>query len=123
MDEFDDRQHKKWWLRGTRPDYRFSLANERTFLAWVRTSLALIAGGTAIHQYAHSLGTPELRLVLVLVLFGVAAIICGTAYRRWTRSEIAMRHDLDLPISPLLLLLAIFVVLLAGALSALVAFG
>jgi hypothetical protein len=30
------------------PDYRFTFANERTFLAWIRTALALIAGGVAV---------------------------------------------------------------------------
>lgn len=35
---------------GTEPDYRFTLANERTFLAWIRTALALIAGGVAVAQ-------------------------------------------------------------------------
>jgi putative membrane protein len=113
----------KWWLLGKRPDYRFSLANERTFLAWIRTSLALIAGATAVHQYAHSLGTPEVRLILVLVLFGVGAILGGAAYRRWKASEIAMRHDKALPFSPLLPLLSAFVVILAVALAILVVGG
>jgi putative membrane protein len=123
MPDRDDTNKSKWWLLGKRPDYRFSLANERTFLAWIRTSLALIAGAIAIYQYAHSLGTPELRLALVMVLLGVAAIIGGGAYRRWARSEIAMRHDKDLHISPLMAFLAIFVVGLAAALAALVVLG
>jgi uncharacterized membrane protein YidH (DUF202 family) len=46
-----------WWQRvvgeqphevGQHPDYRFTLANERIFLAWIRTSLALVAGGIAV---------------------------------------------------------------------------
>ncbi|WP_283215114.1 DUF202 domain-containing protein [Pseudofrankia sp. DC12] len=39
---------------GTDPDYRFSLANERTFLAWIRTALALLAGGIAVVQIVPS---------------------------------------------------------------------
>ena len=35
----------RWYEEGEEPDYRFTLANERTFLAWLRTALALIAGG------------------------------------------------------------------------------
>ena len=38
----------RWWVSaddGEEPDYRFTLANERTFLAWVRTALGLLAGG------------------------------------------------------------------------------
>lgn len=33
----------KWRREGRDPDYRFSLANERTFLAWIRTALALLS--------------------------------------------------------------------------------
>ena len=33
---------------GDEPDARFTLANERTFLAWIRTSLALSAAGVAL---------------------------------------------------------------------------
>lgn len=119
----DSQKPSKWWLVGKHPDYRFSLANERTFLAWIRTSLALIAGATAIYQYAHSLGTPELRLILVLVLFGVGAILGAAAYRRWRAAEIAMRHDEALPFSPLLSFLSAFVVILAVALAILVVGG
>jgi uncharacterized membrane protein YidH (DUF202 family) len=39
------------------PDYRFTLANERTFLAWIRTALALIAGGIAVAQLVPAFGT------------------------------------------------------------------
>ena len=38
------------------PDYRFTLANERTLLAWLRTGLALVAGGVAVATYAPDLG-------------------------------------------------------------------
>ena len=41
-----------WRHEGTEPDYRFTLANERTFLAWIRTALALLAGGVLLHQFA-----------------------------------------------------------------------
>ena len=40
------------------PDYRFTLANERTFLAWIRTALALIAGGVAVVQLVPAFGVP-----------------------------------------------------------------
>jgi len=33
---------------GEEPDPRFTLADERAFLAWMRTSLALLAAGRAI---------------------------------------------------------------------------
>jgi hypothetical protein len=34
-----------------KPDPRLTFANERTFLAWNRTALALVAGGLAAAQY------------------------------------------------------------------------
>src|ERR1043165_2701247 len=40
----------KWFQEGQDPDYRFTLANERTFLAWIRTSLALLAAAVALVQ-------------------------------------------------------------------------
>src|SRR3954470_20484811 len=50
VDESPDAPRWPRWVYGvgTRPDHRFSLANERTFLAWVRTSLAMLAGGVAL---------------------------------------------------------------------------
>ncbi len=115
----DDRG-QPWWKAGKRPDYRFSLANERTFLAWIRTALALMAGATAIHQFAHNLGPWQLRLTLVLVLFAMGALLGGSAYRRWAKAERAMRHDQDLPLSLLLPLLSVFAVVLAAMLAALI---
>ena len=44
-----------WQEQGKTPDYRFSLANERTFLAWIRTALAVLAGGILLHQFLQSL--------------------------------------------------------------------
>ena len=35
---------------GEAPDYRFSLANERTFLAWIRTALGFLAAGVGLDQ-------------------------------------------------------------------------
>ncbi len=49
---------------GEEPDYRFSLANERTFLAWIRTALALLAGGVVFEQFATKLG-PRSALVAI----------------------------------------------------------
>lgn len=81
---------------GDEPDPRFTLANERTFLAWVRTTLAMLAGAVAL----HSLGIPDsdwLRDALVagLALFG--ALVSVLAYRRWRRVERAMRLQEPLP--------------------------
>src|SRR6185312_1745313 len=39
---------RHWHELGEEPDYRFSLANERTFLAWIRTALALMAAAVGV---------------------------------------------------------------------------
>lgn len=75
---------------GRDPEPRDSLANERTFLAWVRTSLALVAGAVAVSSPA--LGFPAAaRLLLSLGLVVVAATAMGVGWNRWTRTEISMR--------------------------------
>lgn len=81
---------------GDEPDPRYTLANERTFLAWVRTALAMLAGGVAL----HALGLPDttwLRntLAITLVLFG--ALVTLFAMVRWARVERAMRERAPLP--------------------------
>lgn len=58
---------------GTTPDYRFSLANERTFLAWLRTGLALIGGGFAVDQFPPQLHG-SLRLAFTVVLLAGGAL-------------------------------------------------
>ncbi len=83
------------------PDYRFSLANERTLLAWLRTALALVAGGVAVAQFVPELGVPGGSLVvsLGLLLGGLLTALAG--YRRWSRAEAAIAADMPLPASTL----------------------
>lgn len=94
------------------PDYRFTLANERTFLAWIRTALALIAGGIAVVQFVPSFGIPGVRHGLSLVLTAGGGLLAALAVRRWQRVQDAMRRREDLPPTrvPLILGGAIFVV-------------
>lgn len=82
---------------GHDPDYRFSLANERTFLAWIRTSLALLAAGVAVVQLVPSFGLPGGRLALGLALVTLSLVLAGVSYRRWERTERAMRVGEPLP--------------------------
>jgi putative membrane protein len=87
----------KWRQEGAEPDYRFSLANERTFLAWIRTALALLAGGVLLDQFSTKLTPHGVVLGLSVVLGLLAAALCGLSYLRWRDNEIAMRHSRRLP--------------------------
>lgn len=90
------RQPRWVYDAGDEPDPRFSLANERTFLAWVRTALAMFAGGVALHALAVP-STGWLRGILVVALLGVGALICVFSMVRWARVERAMRLREPLP--------------------------
>ncbi|HYZ37601.1 MAG TPA: DUF202 domain-containing protein [Pseudonocardiaceae bacterium] len=97
------------------PDYRFTLANERTFLAWNRTALALIAGGVAVVQLVPAFRLPGTRHAVgaILVLLGVA--LATASYRRWQTVQQAMRRDEDLPPTKMPLALTMGLSLLAIA--------
>lgn len=87
----------KWRGVGEDPDYRFSLANERTFLAWIRTALALLAAGVLLEQFSTGLGPRVVVVVLAVVLGLLAAGLSAMAYFRWRANEIAMRSGGRLP--------------------------
>ena len=91
---------RRWpgWVyaAGEEPDYRFSFANERTFLAWVRTSLALMAAGVALDAVTLSISErAQHALAFVLVVLGVLS--AAVAWFRWARAERAMRRKEPLP--------------------------
>ncbi|HEX4444751.1 MAG TPA: DUF202 domain-containing protein [Galbitalea sp.] len=94
---------------GTEPDPRFTLANERTFLAWIRTALAFIAGGVALEALVPGL-QPDFRLAasIVLVVTGIGTPI--QAWLGWLISERALREGRPLPSPVLALPLGIAVV-------------
>ena len=106
---------KRVFEAGEEPDPRFSLANERTFVAWVRTALALILAGVAIEVLKFS-GNATLRLVTscVFICLGIAAA-CWSWFG-WVRSERALRHREPLPGVNLGPLLAILIALAGGLL-------
>jgi len=81
---------------GSEPDPRFSLANERTFLAWVRTSLALLAVGVALEALDLPVH-PGLRLAAALVFLALGVLAPVQAWRGWTGVERALREGRPLP--------------------------
>jgi putative membrane protein len=104
---------------GTTPDYRFSLANERTFLAWLRTGLALIGGGLAAAQFLPRLPLAHLREVIAVALLLLGAAVAIRAVDHWARTERAIRLGEELPASRFPAFLALVVAL--GALLLVVA--
>ncbi|UZX04590.1 DUF202 domain-containing protein [Arthrobacter sp. CDRTa11] len=93
---------------GTEPDPRFTLANERTFLAWIRTSLALLAGGIAIEAFTADLFLEPVRKGLAVLLLLLGMLLSAGSAVRWIRVERSMRNKTPLP-------LPLIVPLLAGA--------
>jgi putative membrane protein len=106
---------------GDRPDYRFSLANERTFLAWLRTGLALIGGGLAVAQFLDGEGI--MRDALALVLVGLGGAVAVRAVDHWSRCERAIRRGGELPPSRFPAVLALLIAFGAGVLVAAVLIG
>lgn len=101
---------------GEDPDPRFTLANERTFLAWIRTSLALTAGGVGLEAFTGNTLPPVARLILSIVLLGLGTMLAGMAFTRWFAVERAMRLRRQLPLPLVAPLLAIGVALAGLAL-------
>jgi putative membrane protein len=91
---------------GDAPDPRFSFANERTFLAWSRTALALIAAGLAAAQLLH-FGLGGVRLIIALPLIALGAVAAVTSYRQWEGNERRLRLRLPLAYSPVGKLVAV----------------
>ncbi len=92
---------------GTEPDARFTFANERTFLAWSRTALALVVAGLAIVQLLPPFpGVPVGRHLLGIPLIVLGAVLAVTAYAEWVRNQHALRRGEPLPRSVLPWILA-----------------
>jgi putative membrane protein len=103
------------------PDVRFTYANERTFLAWNRTALALIATGVAATQLLPKLEVAWGRRILGLPLIALGGVVAAESYRHWRANERAVRHGDPLPRSTMPLVLTVGIVtvgLIAVAIAA-----
>ena len=94
---------------GEEPDPRFSLANERTFLAWIRTSLALIAAGVALEALQLPIRA-DFRRYSAGVFIVLGLIVPVHAWINWMRTERAMRRHRPLPAPALSALMSVGVV-------------
>lgn len=98
MDRIGDQWRPRSLREGSDPDPRFTLANERTFLAWIRTALGVIAAAVALEAFAGDVLVPGLRTAFACVLLVVAAILAVAAVVRWLGVERAMRSGSALPL-------------------------
>ena len=95
---------------GTEPDPRFTFANERTFLAWSRTALALVVSGLGIVQLLPPFpGVPSGRHLIGLPLIALGAVLAVAAYVEWVRNQRALRRGESLPVSIMPWILAVTV--------------
>jgi len=92
---------------GSEPDPRFTLANERTFLAWIRTSLALMAGGIGVEAFTADVFVPDIRKTLAITLLILGLVLSASSCLRWVQVERAMRRNMPLPLPVMVPLLSL----------------
>ncbi|MGI5128795.1 YidH family protein [Pseudonocardia sp. CA-107938] len=109
----DDRRFPaRLYREGVEPDPRFSLANERTFLAWIRTAVALVAAGVALEALDLGLN-PSIRRTAALLLIWAGLLAPLQAWVGWYATERALRRDRPLPPARIALPVAAAVVVAA----------
>jgi putative membrane protein len=102
-------------------DYRFLLANERTFLAWMRTALGLIAGGVALDQFVRLEDGEGLVVLVALATLAAGALVALVGTVRWVRTDAAMREGRPLGRSPMLIVVGSLVAALAVVIALILA--
>lgn len=116
MSESEHRFPKRLYQQGSEPDQRFSLANERTFLAWIRTALALLSGGVALAALNQAIPTTGHKFIS-LILLAAGTIAPPYAWWSWVRNERALRLQRPLPSPILTLPLALLVIIIGLGLA------
>jgi len=104
-------------------DYRFLLANERTFLAWMRTALALIAGGVALDQFVVVAGARNLVTVLGIFAIVLGAIVAVLGTVQWRRADRAMRNGSRMDSSATVMVIGAILAIFALAIALLLGLG
>lgn len=104
------------------PDYRMTLANERTFLAWIRTSLGLLAGGVAVNEIPRQFSTEATRTVIAIAAVSLSLFLAVSSYLRWRQVQRAMRRNQPLPHPWAVPVLATGMAVVAGVLALVIAF-
>ncbi|MEV6768135.1 DUF202 domain-containing protein [Nocardia sp. NPDC051030] len=94
-------------------DYRFTLANERTFLAWMRTALGLLAGGVAVHELVRPFRHHGVRTAIAMACLVLAAVIAVGAYGRWRHVQAAMERGAPMPRTVMVPILAFGIAVIA----------
>jgi putative membrane protein len=97
-------------------DYRMSFAAERTYLAYLRTALALLAAGVAVVGAFPHVGHEDIRRVMGVVLVVSGLVTAVGARSRWKRVEVVMRRGGPLPRSTVDVV-AVVAVVIAGLLG------
>jgi putative membrane protein len=93
---------------GAEPDARFTFANERTFLAWNRTALALVVAGLGIVQLLPPFpGVPWGRHLIGVPLIALGAVVAVAGYAEWMQNQRALRRGQPLPRSLLPVILGV----------------
>lgn len=99
------------WLfpGGSEPDPRFTLANERTYLAWTRTALAFLAGGIALGAFDIDGVHPAYQRAVAIMVIIAGLFIAGGAAVRWVHVERALRAGRPLPVPAIIPVLSMIV--------------
>jgi putative membrane protein len=108
---------------GSEPDPRFSMANERTALAWVRTALATVAAGIGLTTVVRLASLPRGLELVAAAMCLIGALLSVSAVLGWRRREVALRTGRPLPSPVALQWLAAGIVLVSTALAVVVAVG
>lgn len=121
----EDDEPRDWVSRtvlpgGEEPDPRFTLANERTFLAWIRTSLAFLAGGIALEAIGNGVFPEPVHRGLAILVIAMAFLLSLGAAVRWWRTEHRLRHGRPLSLPLIVPVLSLGAAVAAGLILAMI---